>query len=140
MAFVRSNLTPDIRRANFVIILEWLKGLSDKNDMSLQEACILTLCRLAKCVYSSCRLLINVQAHQYNRVSDDEETNIILLRLLEYLGHPNPYVCAVAYNEVRGLNLMSMGSSINGAHSAPQAVCKSDWYSNSCLNWHSSSR
>lgn len=29
--------------------------------------------------------------------------NIILLRLLEYLGHPNPYVCAVAYNEVREL-------------------------------------
>lgn len=35
------------------------------------------------------------------RVSDDEEKNIILLRLLEYLGHPNPYICAVAYNEVR---------------------------------------
>lgn len=34
-------------------------------------------------------------------VSEDEEKNIILLRLLEYLGHPNPYVCAVAYNEVR---------------------------------------
>lgn len=33
-------------------------------------------------------------------VSEDEEKNIILLRLLEYLGHPNPYVCAVAYNEV----------------------------------------
>lgn len=35
-----------------------------------------------------------------NSVSEDEEKNIILLRLLEYLGHPNPYVCAVAYNEV----------------------------------------
>lgn len=35
------------------------------------------------------------------RVSDEEERNIILLRLLEYLGHPNPYICAVAYNEVR---------------------------------------
>lgn len=35
-----------------------------------------------------------------HRVSGDEEKNIILLRLLEYLGHPNPYVCAVAYNEV----------------------------------------
>lgn len=34
------------------------------------------------------------------RVSEDEEKNIILLRLLEYLGHPNPYVCAVTYNEV----------------------------------------
>lgn len=38
--------------------------------------------------------------HVINRVSEDDEKNIILLRLLEYLGHPNPYVCAVAYNEV----------------------------------------
>jgi hypothetical protein len=34
------------------------------------------------------------------RVSGDEELNIILLRLLEYFGHANPYVCAVAYTEV----------------------------------------
>lgn len=35
------------------------------------------------------------------RFSDEEERNIILLRLLDYLGHSNPYICAVAYNEVR---------------------------------------
>lgn len=34
------------------------------------------------------------------RLSNDEEMNIILLRLVEYLGHPNPFVCAVAYSEV----------------------------------------
>lgn len=28
--------------------------------------------------------------------------NIILLRLLEYLGHPNLFICAIAYTEVRG--------------------------------------
>lgn len=27
--------------------------------------------------------------------------NIILLHLVEYLGHSNPFVCAVAYAEVR---------------------------------------
>lgn len=27
--------------------------------------------------------------------------NIILLRLVEYLGHPNPFIGAVAYTEVR---------------------------------------
>ncbi|KAJ5300562.1 uncharacterized protein N7443_005564 [Penicillium atrosanguineum] len=84
VAFVRSNLQPDIRRANFVIVLEWLKNLSEKDDMPLQETCVLTLCRLAS-------------------ASEDEEKNIILLRLLEYLGHPNPYVCAVAYNELSKL-------------------------------------
>ncbi|KAJ5895477.1 hypothetical protein N7495_007168 [Penicillium taxi] len=72
------------RRANFVIILEWLKNLNEKKDIPLQEVCILTLCCLAK-------------------VSGEEEKNIILLRLLEYLGHPNPYVCAVAYNEISKL-------------------------------------
>ncbi|KGO59126.1 PIK-related kinase, FATC [Penicillium expansum] len=84
VAFVRSNLPTDIRRANFVVVLEWLKNVSGKDDMPLQEACIITLCRLAT-------------------VSEDEEKNIILLRLLEYLGHPNPYICAVAYNELSKL-------------------------------------
>lgn len=37
---------------------------------------------------------------EFNRISEDEELNIILLRLLEYLGHANPYICAVAYTEV----------------------------------------
>ncbi|CAG8239237.1 unnamed protein product [Penicillium salamii] len=74
----------DIRRANFVVVLEWLRNLSGKDDTPLQEACIMTLCGLAL-------------------VSEDEEKNIILLRLLEYLGHPNPYICAVAYNELSKL-------------------------------------
>ncbi|OGE54809.1 hypothetical protein PENARI_c005G02231 [Penicillium arizonense] len=84
VAFVRSSLPADIRRANFVVVLEWVQTLSGKDDMPVQEACIMTLCRLAT-------------------VSEDEEKNIILLRLLEYLGHPNPYVCAVAYNELSKL-------------------------------------
>lgn len=51
VAFVRSNLQPDIRRANFVVVLEWLKNLTEKDDMPLQEACVLTLCRLARFVH-----------------------------------------------------------------------------------------
>lgn len=67
--------------------------------MPLQEACVLTLCRLARLVFVHPFLKLSLSFY-FNRVSDDEEKNIILLRLLEYLGHPNPYVCAVAYNEV----------------------------------------
>lgn len=98
---MRPTLQPDVRRANFVIVLEWLRNLSEKDDMPLQEACILTLCRLARFV-SQQQLLSTTHSayHVTNRVSEDDEKNIILLRLLEYLGHPNPYVCAVAYNEV----------------------------------------
>jgi hypothetical protein len=103
VAFVRSNLPAEIRRANFVTVLEWLKNISDKDDPPLQEACIMTLCGLAMYVPNSQNYLSSVPlVSQMNlcSVSEDEEKNIILLRLLEYLGHTNPYVCAVAYNEV----------------------------------------
>ncbi|OJJ33117.1 hypothetical protein ASPWEDRAFT_174541 [Aspergillus wentii DTO 134E9] len=84
IAFARRSIDSEIRRSNFVIILDWLKNLSEKQETSLHETCILTLCRLA-------------------RISDDEEMNIILLRLMEYLGHANPFVCAVAYTELSKL-------------------------------------
>lgn len=47
MAFVRPNLPIATRRANFVVVLEWLRNLSGKDDTPLQEACIMTLCGLA---------------------------------------------------------------------------------------------
>ncbi|KAM0088094.1 serine/threonine-protein kinase M1 [Aspergillus fumigatus] len=75
---------------NFVVILEWLRSLSEKQELPLHETCILTLCHIAE--YAP-----NIE------VSDDEEMNIILLRLLEYLGHPNPFICAVAYAELSKL-------------------------------------
>lgn len=100
VAFVRKSLDPETRRGNFVIILEWLRNLSEKNEMPLHETCIMALCRLA-------RYIPAVRSRMYRlmickcRLSDDDEMNLVLLRLLEYLGHPNPFVCAVAYTEVR---------------------------------------
>lgn len=35
------------------------------------------------------------------RLSDDDELNIILLRLLDHLGHTNPFLSGIAYCEVR---------------------------------------
>ncbi|KAE8374326.1 protein kinase [Aspergillus bertholletiae] len=84
IAFICDGLQNKTRRGNFVIILEWLKNLSEKQETPLHETCILTLCRLAT-------------------LSNDEEMNIILLRLIEYLGHPNPFICAVAYTEISKL-------------------------------------
>lgn len=49
-AFIRKNLDPEIRRSNFVVILEWLRNLSEKQETSFHETCILTLCRLARYV------------------------------------------------------------------------------------------
>ncbi|CAG8024016.1 unnamed protein product [Penicillium olsonii] len=108
VAFVRSNLPIETRRANFVVVLEWLRNLSGKDgkdDTPLQEACIMTLCGLALYALNPIRTFsVSWDSHMHvSRVSEDEEKNIILLRLLEYLGHPNPYVCAVAYNELSKL-------------------------------------
>lgn len=53
VAFVRKDLDPDIRRSNFVVILEWLKNLSEKQEMPLDETCVLMLCRIARYVRAS---------------------------------------------------------------------------------------
>lgn len=37
---------------------------------------------------------------RFSRVSSGDETNIVLLRLVDYLGHTNPLVCGLAYDEV----------------------------------------
>ncbi|KAE8148852.1 protein kinase [Aspergillus avenaceus] len=84
LAFIHRGLDTETRRNNFVMILEWLHSISEKRESSLHETCIVTLCHLA---IFSC----------------DEEMNIILLRLIEYLGHPNPFVSAVAYTELSKL-------------------------------------
>lgn len=34
------------------------------------------------------------------RVVQDQELNVVLLKLLDYLGHTNPIVSGVAFNEV----------------------------------------
>ena len=51
-------------------------------------------------MYHSYRLHANILGAYGSRVCEDEELNIILLRLLDYFGHTNPYICAVSYTEV----------------------------------------
>ncbi|WEW59433.1 serine/threonine-protein kinase M1 [Emydomyces testavorans] len=82
--FLREPLEEDVRRSNFVIALEYLQRLHDKNELSVQETCVMALGRIAE-------------------VSGDEEMNIVLLRLLEYLGHSNPFIGGVAYTELSKL-------------------------------------
>ncbi|PGG99288.1 Atypical/PIKK/ATR protein kinase [Polytolypa hystricis UAMH7299] len=77
-AFLLKNLDSDIRRRNFVIILNYLQKIIGKNDMPVQETSVFALCRIAE-------------------ASGDEEMNIILLRLFECLGHANPFISATAY-------------------------------------------
>lgn len=51
-AYIREDLDHEVRRTNFVVILEWMRNLSEKHEAPLDETCILTLCRLAKYVVS----------------------------------------------------------------------------------------
>ena len=85
-AFVRSRpqLTYDVTRQNRVVALESLQSLWDKKDTALQETAVLALTSLAK-------------------VCGDEELNIVLVRLVEYLGHTNPYISALVYSELQKL-------------------------------------
>lgn len=62
-------------------VLELLRELSIQSPLHLIETCILAW-------------------GQIGRVSRDQELNLILLRLVEYLGHTNQIVSGVAFNEI----------------------------------------
>jgi len=61
--------------------LEFLKTLSDKDVMHLHEACILAW-------------------GQVGRVIDEDDLGLVLLGLVEYLGHRNTIVSAWAFSEI----------------------------------------
>ncbi|KPI42986.1 Protein kinase rad3 [Cyphellophora attinorum] len=71
-------------RDNRVIALDFLQSLWDTGDAALQETAVLSLTRMAQ-------------------VTGDEELNIVLLRLVEYLGHNNSYINALVYEEIQQL-------------------------------------
>ncbi|KAK5087209.1 serine/threonine-protein kinase M1 [Lithohypha guttulata] len=65
-----------ITRSNRVAMLEYLQTLWQSGRLVAQEGVVLALFRLATFV-------------------GDEELNIVLLRLIEYLGHPNAYIAGL---------------------------------------------
>jgi serine/threonine-protein kinase ATR len=84
--FMRSLplLPPDIIYQNRFMALEFLQSLWNKNETTFQETTILALTQIAQ-------------------VCGDEELNIVLVRLVEYLGHPNPYISGLVYGELSKL-------------------------------------
>ncbi|KAI9851275.1 MAG: serine/threonine-protein kinase M1 [Thelocarpon superellum] len=83
-AFLRTSLDGETLAQNRRVALEFLRTLSEKNVLGFQETCVLSWGQVA-------------------RVSIDAELNIVLLRLVEYLGHTNPLVYGVAFNELATL-------------------------------------
>ncbi|KAI9820333.1 MAG: serine/threonine-protein kinase M1 [Pycnora praestabilis] len=84
-AFIRHDLGDDILRSNRILVLDYLRTISERNEITLQETCVLVWGRVA-------------------RVCEDDELNIVLLRLVQYLGHTSSFICGLAYNELDSLS------------------------------------
>ncbi|KAF1987090.1 hypothetical protein K402DRAFT_463189 [Aulographum hederae CBS 113979] len=79
--FLRRNLPPDVRKRNRMYAFNILKALTDRGSLPEQESIIMAWTQVA-------------------RVCDEDELNIALLQLIEYLGHTHNLICAVAYTEL----------------------------------------
>ena len=79
--FLRGYVDKNYLRQNRVSALDTLRNLSESNELAIQETCILAWGQIAK-------------------VSSNDEKNIVLLRLFEYLGHSNTLICGLAYDEL----------------------------------------
>lgn len=83
-SFMQKRLSPTLRRDNFMTALNYLQRMLDNQDIALKETAILALAQVAE-------------------VAGDKEMNIILLRLVEMLGHENSFLSDVAFSELFNL-------------------------------------
>ncbi|KAJ4386405.1 serine/threonine-protein kinase M1 [Gnomoniopsis smithogilvyi] len=73
-----------ILSSNTANALSFLKGVSDRNEPSINETCLMAW-------------------GQVGRVVSDDGLNLVLVKMLELLGHQNPIISAVALNEITNL-------------------------------------
>ena len=85
VAYLRPEDDPKICSDNRRMVLSRLKSLSEKRETSEQESLIYAWGQAAR----SC---------------GDNELYLALVELVRYLGHPNNYICAVAYLELLRLS------------------------------------
>ena len=71
--------------------------MSDHNDLALHETAILAWGQIARCVGRSG---ISSGSRSLSSMSSGDEMNLILLKLVEYLGHANALISGLAYDEV----------------------------------------
>lgn len=75
---------PHVLRRNTANALGFLKSVSDKNEPNISETCLMAWGQLGKVV-------------------SDEGLNLVLVKMLSFLGHQNPIISAVALNEITNL-------------------------------------
>lgn len=73
-----------ISNRNTANVLGFLRSISDKNEPSINETSLMAW-------------------GQLGRVVSDEGLNLVLVKMLDFLGHQNPIVSAVALNEITNL-------------------------------------
>ncbi|KEQ70449.1 hypothetical protein M436DRAFT_53559 [Aureobasidium namibiae CBS 147.97] len=83
-AFLREGLPTEIRNNNRQVALKFLRALSTKDIIGQHETLILAWGRVAV-------------------VCGEKELNLALLRLVDYLGHPNSLICSLAYSELEDI-------------------------------------
>ena len=81
---LRSQTSYELIHKNRVATLDFLHSLLSMNIPSVQETTILAMTEVAI-------------------VGGDEELNIVLVRFIEFLGHPNPYISGLVYAELQKL-------------------------------------
>ncbi|KAF2843387.1 hypothetical protein M501DRAFT_994296 [Patellaria atrata CBS 101060] len=82
--FLQDSVPEDTKKKNRILALEYFKTLSERKEMAEQETLIIAWGEAA-------------------RVCGNDELNIILLQLVEYLGHTNSMLTGLAYNELSSL-------------------------------------
>ncbi|KAF2712355.1 hypothetical protein K504DRAFT_372017 [Pleomassaria siparia CBS 279.74] len=82
--FLRDDIPKSIRGKNRMLTLGFLHELSKRDNLFEQEAIIMAYGQAA-------------------RVCGEDELPIILLQLIEYLGHTNALICGMAYNELASI-------------------------------------
>ncbi|KAH0016235.1 hypothetical protein KCU80_g18820, partial [Aureobasidium melanogenum] len=83
-AFLREGLPIEIRNKNRQVALNFLRALSTKDIVGQHETLILAWGRVAV-------------------VCGEKELNLALLRLVDYLGHPNSLICSLAFSELEDI-------------------------------------
>jgi len=88
----------ELVRKNRFNILAYLRSIAEQNQTHLQESCVLAFGQVGR--YGSL-LAICVAFIDRVRTLKDDEFNLVLVSLVEYLGHSNPIVSGSAFNEVK---------------------------------------
>ena len=94
---MKSVPNPSIILNNQHIILDVLRTVSDQKDLALHETAILAWGQIARYVGKSG---ISSGPRSLYTMSTGDEMNLILLKLVEYLGHTNALISGLAYDEV----------------------------------------